>query len=313
MSGKAQKLETFLARKQFERIEARYVHAVFSATNNFDPATCSNCSLQCLECDHVVPLRRCAGARCLSEHYVPGIGRGGAKGIFCMECGAGFTSWTCPSCGAQNPVPQTIGEGGKCLIATAALGGPNAPELQELRGLREQVLKRTRWGAAFFERFDEHYYSFSPDVARRMALDPEMRETLEWSLVTPILSFYRWATARPSLTTEELSAVDGPAGEFLRSVWADLDAWSARVEIPAQFDDVPPETAAIEIGLMLRLAPGGAAARDALLERLDGSVLPLSVDTAERNEIASILEGIGISTDEQARILGPENDSPPPR
>ncbi len=59
-----------------------------------------------------------------------------------------------------NPAP-----GGGCLIATATYGTELAPQIQQLRELRDNKLLQTELGASFIESFNEFYYSFSPIIA----------------------------------------------------------------------------------------------------------------------------------------------------
>ncbi len=55
--------------------------------------------------------------------------------------------------------------GGGCLIATATYGTELAPQVQQLRELRDNKLLQTELGTSFIESFNEFYYSFSPIIA----------------------------------------------------------------------------------------------------------------------------------------------------
>lgn len=57
------------------------------------------------------------------------------------------------------------GEGGGCLIATATYGSEMAPQVQQLREIRDNKLLTTQSGSAFLSSFNEFYYSFSPIIA----------------------------------------------------------------------------------------------------------------------------------------------------
>ena len=57
------------------------------------------------------------------------------------------------------------GGGGGCLIATAAYGTELAPQVQQLRELRDATVLSTASGASFMGAFDTAYYAFSPAVA----------------------------------------------------------------------------------------------------------------------------------------------------
>jgi len=58
------------------------------------------------------------------------------------------------------PTPE-----GGCLIATATYGSELAPQVQQLRELRDNQLLSTESGTAFMSTFNEMYYSFSPYIA----------------------------------------------------------------------------------------------------------------------------------------------------
>jgi len=55
--------------------------------------------------------------------------------------------------------------GGGCLIATATYGSELAPQVQQLRELRDNSLLNTESGSTFMESFNDFYYSFSPIIA----------------------------------------------------------------------------------------------------------------------------------------------------
>jgi peptide/nickel transport system substrate-binding protein len=52
-----------------------------------------------------------------------------------------------------------------CLIATAAFGSELTPQVQFLRGFRDNHILSTAAGASFMSVFNSAYYSFSPQVA----------------------------------------------------------------------------------------------------------------------------------------------------
>ncbi|MDO8641319.1 MAG: CFI-box-CTERM domain-containing protein, partial [Nitrosarchaeum sp.] len=51
---------------------------------------------------------------------------------------------------------------GGCLIATATFGSELAPQVQQLRELRDNSLLQTASGTSFMGSFNQFYYSFSP-------------------------------------------------------------------------------------------------------------------------------------------------------
>ena len=90
----------------------------------------------------------------------------------------------------QEPEPQETPEppaGGGCLIATAAYGSELAPQVQQLRELRDNSLARTDAGQGFMEWFNVIYYSFSPAVADYERENPAFRDMVRL-FVTPMIS-----------------------------------------------------------------------------------------------------------------------------
>ncbi len=78
-------------------------------------------------------------------------------------------------------------EGGGCLIATAAYGTELAPQIQQLREMRDQKLIKTEYGKSFLNSFNEFYYSFSPYIADYERENPVFKESIKLFL-TPMIS-----------------------------------------------------------------------------------------------------------------------------
>jgi len=78
-------------------------------------------------------------------------------------------------------------EKGGCLIATATYGSELAPQVQQLRELRDNQLLQTESGSAFMSTFNEMYYSFSPTIADMERENPMFKEAVKLGL-TPMLS-----------------------------------------------------------------------------------------------------------------------------
>ena len=79
------------------------------------------------------------------------------------------------------------GENGGCLIATATFGSELAPQVQQLRELRDNTVLKTNSGIAFMTTFNQFYYSFSPSVADFEREQPLFKEIMKVTL-TPMLS-----------------------------------------------------------------------------------------------------------------------------
>jgi len=82
---------------------------------------------------------------------------------------------------------QDSGNGGGCLIATAAYGSELAPQVQQLRELRDNKLLQTESGSAFMESFNDFYYSFSPIIADYERENPVFLEAVKL-ILTPMIS-----------------------------------------------------------------------------------------------------------------------------
>ncbi len=78
-------------------------------------------------------------------------------------------------------------EGGGCLIATATYGSELAPQVQQLRELRDNQLLQTESGSIFMESFNDFYYSFSPYVADYERENPVFKEVVKLT-ITPMIS-----------------------------------------------------------------------------------------------------------------------------
>ena len=78
-------------------------------------------------------------------------------------------------------------EGGGCLIATATYGSELAPQVQQLRELRDNQLLQTESGTAFMGTFNDIYYSFSPTIADMEREHPMFKEIVKLA-ITPMIS-----------------------------------------------------------------------------------------------------------------------------
>ena len=86
------------------------------------------------------------------------------------------------------PVNETPKDGnGGCLIATATFGSELAPQVQQLRELRDNTILKTESGTAFMSGFNQFYYSFSPIIADYEREQPIFKEIMKMSL-SPMLS-----------------------------------------------------------------------------------------------------------------------------
>ena len=78
-------------------------------------------------------------------------------------------------------------ESGGCLIATATYGSELAPQVQQLRELRDNIILPTESGKSFMTLFNQVYYSFSPAIADYERENPAFKEIIKVG-ITPMLS-----------------------------------------------------------------------------------------------------------------------------
>ena len=88
---------------------------------------------------------------------------------------------------AKESTSVKTGNGGGCLIATAAYGSEMAPQVQLLREIRDNQLMNTEAGAQFMSGFNEFYYSFSPIIADYERENPLFKEAVKVA-ITPMIS-----------------------------------------------------------------------------------------------------------------------------
>ena len=88
---------------------------------------------------------------------------------------------------AQPDTPPVNDNDGGCLIATAAYGSELAPQVQQLREIRDNTILQTESGNSFMAAFNEFYYSFSPGIADLERENPVFKEGVKLTL-TPMLT-----------------------------------------------------------------------------------------------------------------------------
>jgi peptidyl-prolyl cis-trans isomerase B (cyclophilin B) len=92
-----------------------------------------------------------------------------------------------PSKGETAEQSEQTEEGGGCLIATATFGSELAPQVQQLRELRDNTILSTHSGIAFMAGFNQLYYSFSPTIADFERENPIFKEGVKLA-ITPMLA-----------------------------------------------------------------------------------------------------------------------------
>jgi len=89
-------------------------------------------------------------------------------------------------CVPDLPDTSPSSKGGGCLIATATFGSELAPQVQQLREIRDNLLLQTESGRSFMESFNQFYYSFSPTIADWERQNPAFKEIVNLT-ITPLL------------------------------------------------------------------------------------------------------------------------------
>lgn len=93
-----------------------------------------------------------------------------------------------PTESGQIQISQTNEQkGGGCLIATATYGSELAPQVQQLREIRDNSLLQTESGTSFMKSFNDLYYSFSPVIADYERENPVFREAVKIA-ITPMIT-----------------------------------------------------------------------------------------------------------------------------
>jgi len=87
----------------------------------------------------------------------------------------------------ENSGPNSSQEGGGCLIATATFGSELAPQVQQLRELRDNTILSTKIGSEFMSGFNQFYYTFSPNIADLQRENPVFKEAVKIT-ITPLLT-----------------------------------------------------------------------------------------------------------------------------
>ena len=86
--------------------------------------------------------------------------------------------------GAAAIEPEKVGG---CLIATAAYGSELAPQVQQLRHVRDTILQTSDAGSSFMTSFNTVYYAFSPTVADFERENEFFRDIVR-AYITPMIS-----------------------------------------------------------------------------------------------------------------------------
>jgi hypothetical protein len=204
------------------------------------------------------------------------------------------------ACAPPPPAPAPLPRSG-CFIATAAFGSTSDPNVAFLREFRDKVLRQTRAGSEFFDRYWQQYYRISPQIVRQMEDSAELREMVRWSLVTPIVNYLKLMVRMPEAPLDDLPET---WRGFLMELREELEQWTAEIELPGSFDGMTAIEAAQELAVVLRYVLRRPASRQAYLLKLEEQgELPLKAGS-QADEVREILAHAGRPDEELARITG---------
>jgi len=117
------------------------------------------------------------------KYKIPDSGETGTYGISTSVAVDQISETTIQNQVSPTPTPG----GGGCLIATATYGSELAPQVQQLRELRDNTLLSTQSGTVFMSSFNNFYYSFSPMIADYERENPIFKEAVKLA-ITPMIS-----------------------------------------------------------------------------------------------------------------------------
>lgn len=103
-------------------------------------------------------------------------------------------------------VPEQTAKPSGCLIATAAFGSELTPQVQFLRGFRDNHILSTAAGSSFMNVFNNWYYSFSPSVADYERANPWAQATIK-TAIYPLLGILQVAERGYGMSSGEGGAV----------------------------------------------------------------------------------------------------------
>jgi len=116
---------------------------------------------------------------------VTDIERGPDGFLYVVSLSEGTIFRILPTANASNVMDSK--NGGGCLIATATYGSELAPQVQQLRELRDNSLLQTESGTSFINTFNGIYYSFSPIIADYERENPLFKQMVK-VVITPMIS-----------------------------------------------------------------------------------------------------------------------------
>ena len=91
------------------------------------------------------------------------------------------------------------------------------------------------------DEFYEQYYHLTPPIVEAMERNPRFLESVSWSMVTPMLNYYKLVLTRPDWETESGRNIPEPIRQYMEVLDSDMDKWLSRLELPKEFRSIPSE------------------------------------------------------------------------
>jgi len=198
------------------------------------------------------------------------------------------------------PSPPSSSSG--CFITTAAYGSSLAMEVQFFRSLRDNIIRKTRWGNDFFDEYWKHYYKISPQIADAMRRDPTLRSVVTWSIITPLLNYLKLAMSRPSININNVRPVS--VRRFLKNFKSDIEEWLSKIPLPESFEGMTNKDIIDELGVVLNFVLREKKKQIQYLNKLIcAGKLPLRCPPAEARQLYKILKGYKIPPSYISKII----------
>lgn len=105
-----------------------------------------------------------------------------------------------------------------CFIATASYGSELSDEVQFLRGVRENKLKKHNLGSKFLYIFEKIYYSFSPTIAKMISPHYFLKQITRVLVADPFVSLILFSVGLFSNPSYNICNDDGDYVAFMLGI-----------------------------------------------------------------------------------------------
>lgn len=206
-----------------------------------------------------------------------------------------------PKTPPPKPPDKTTPKKSGCFVATAAYGSPLDPAVEELRQFRDNIVRKTRYGAELHDRLLPTYRLASMPIIAAMDEVSEIRDVVRDWVVRPLVHYLRLARDFPDLPVESA----GAWAPFITRMRDDLAEFARVLPLPSRLNEVPADEAVDELIVALTFQLRTEENRLMWLQSLQKEgELPLHVDNEQRALLASRLSEKRRSPAEIVCILG---------